>query len=978
MAIDAILVSLRSNPAPQVRLAAMNNLLRELRAAVPSAAAPASLEVIRSLRCCLTDSGKEIRANAFRILRHIVTSDGLSPVRDCMEVGIDLFIVRALTRDQRFDLEREQAIKLVRAFLDVDNALSFIDPSIVRMLVSLAENPEDKLRVVSLESICEVAILNTELLAKCGGIRVIFGALGEVFPRPGINNMIVSTVVFLLDSEATRQFLRPEVELEAIISCLTDPLAAPDRIKACTQILSLFLKSWTGIIYLSMNGKRSVRAMVDCLRLPNDVCRSSILEMIFGVLGVKIGGDQYVYNNVTVEHELPIDSDGNSLYHFQCVLLIVFMDVGLLETLSHIVQTENKEIATLATILASEIQKLSLNLPPAYATHIQSMSSLFEMASDFSNEFDRHYVKEVVGGQIDDLQFKNIVSDAEKMFIRDSSKWSWDFILEFLLVLLNNSRRADEVLKSTKVLRRLLSFFKPVGSGFRFDMNEKDIEIVKSVGCNLMRVLLSCSEGVNLLTESRFMIEISEEFNKLDPVSGPLPANALFGRQRMERNASGIYFNFLSELANTPSGQSTINRFKIYNMYFLITELPARDDLIKALVHSFDFSKDGHERVILAKLMTSSEKDARLFATEFAGKLLSTNRDEDTRVWCVQILVTQMYDQVKEIRDKAKNSLEGAAELPGVIEAILGENPAYYRDVLTNALYMRFLRLPEGFEYLRGYDYISGEMAFWIQFGIFNYVTRAELLLEETYGKPKGIGTPLQKPLKVELLEESGHFNLFLRIIRENKQDDAKNVACLKACLWSVGHIGSSMTGMQFLLDSKVLADITHLAANSKVLCLRGTCVYVLSLLGRSTAGIEALQEYGWKLLPGHKNCPIALPIDLNKLIHLDSWEYKGAFQSDKVSPFRLSGMDVIEQDILKNIGTLSNHILAKGASRNLARTRMEYPAYFSKVSLYVPVMAMVSRMHYRLTARRFIQDLFDKVSFDEEALEAALDDISS
>ncbi|KAJ3027756.1 UNVERIFIED_CONTAM: hypothetical protein HDU68_003201 [Siphonaria sp. JEL0065] len=962
--IDTLLVSLRNNPAPQVRLAAMNSLLRELRSAVPYATAPPSVTVIKSLRCCLTDPGKEIRANAFRILRHIVTSDGLSAVRGCIAVGIDVFIVRALTRDNRFDLEREQGIKLVRAFLDVDNAVSSLNTSIVRMLVALAENPDDKLRVIALESICEMAILNTELLAKCGGIRVIFGALGEVFGRPGINNVIVSTVVFLLDSESSRKFLRPEVELEAVISCLTDPLAAPDRIKICTQILSLFLKTWTGIIYLCMNGKRSVKAMVDCLRLPSDVCRSSILEMIFGVLGVKITGginsarngrDQYVYNNVTVEHELPYDSDGNTLYHYQCVLLIVFIDAGLLETLSHIVQTENKEIATLATILASEIQKLSLNLPSSYATTIQSMSSLFEMASDFSNEFDRHCataafahidsfyekvntirfadVKEVVGGQIDDIQFKNIVSDAEKMFQRDSTKWSWDFVLEFLLVLLNNSRRADEVLKNTKVLRRLLSFYKPMSSGFRMDMNEKDIEIVKTVGCNLMRVLLSCSEGVNLLTESRFMIEISEDFNKLDPVSGPLPPTALFSRQRMERNASSIYFNFLGELSNTPSGQSTLTRFRIYNMYYLITELQSRDDLIKALVYSLDFSRDGHERVILGKLMTSAEKDVRLFATEFAGKLLFSNRDEETRVWCVQVLVTQMYDQVKEVRDKAKYSLEGAAEQPGVIEAILGENPAYHRDVLTNAIYMRFLRLPEGFEYLKSYDYIQGEMNFWIQFAMFNYVTRVELLLEETYNsKPKGpSGTPMTFPIHFygelaktqqgcDLLQDSGHFNLFLRIIRENNQGDPKNVSCLKACLWAVGHIGSSGYGMSFLKESQVLKNITEIAATSRVLSLRGTCVYVLSLLGYSTAGIEALQEYGWKLLPGHKNNPIALPTDLNRLIYLDSWEYKGAFQSDKFSMSRFNGMDLIEQEIIKNIGTLSNHILAKTASKNLAR----------------------------------------------------------
>ncbi|KAI8620159.1 Rapamycin-insensitive companion of mTOR, N-term-domain-containing protein, partial [Chytriomyces sp. MP71] len=940
------------------------------------------------LRACLTDAGKEIRANAFRILRHIVGTEGLASIKTCMELGIDLFIVRALTRDNRFDLEREQAIKLVRAFLDVDGGATVLSPAVVRILVSLAENPDDKQRVVALETICEIGILNTPLLANCTGIRVLFAALSDVFTKPGVTNVIVSTLVYLLDSETTRGYLRPDVELESIISGLTDPFSPPDRIKACTQILSLFLKTWTGVIYLCMNSKRSLKAVVDCLSLPNDVCRSSVLEMLFGVLGVKVGsGISATASN----------SKGGSLVHFQSVLLVVFMEVGLLEALSNVVQTENKEIATLATILASEIQQLSKTLPAQHATRIQSMAGLFQMASDFSNEVDRHCataafahidsfyetgrsirfadVKEVVGGQIEDAQFKSIVAEAEKMFLRDSGKWGWDFIQAFLMVLLNNSRRADEVLRNTKILKRLLGFFKPIGSGFGSDMSEEDVEILRSTGCNLMRVLLSCNEGVRLLRESKFMIEIAEEFNKLDPINGPLPADALFVKSRMEHDASGIYFHFLSELGNSPSGMSILNSFKIFNMYYLITELQSREDLIKALVYSVDFTKDGHERVILSKLMTSSEKDVRLFATDFVGKLLFSNQDESTRAWCVEVLVVQMYDSAKDISEKAKLSLEAACDLPGVVEAILAQNPAYQMDSLTNPIYMRFLRTLAGFVYLDSYDYIRMEMANWIQFGIFNYVTRVELLLDEVYFKtaqnsslafPLHFYGELAKTVQgCDLLEETGHFRLFLNVILENKQDSLESVSCLKACLWAVGHIGASNHGINFLADSGVLSAVTGIASDSKVLSLRGTCVYILSLIGQSSKGVELLKELGWDVLPSPQQTPVALPVK--------PWKFQGSLVVNKSPLKSLEPLDIIEQDILKNIGMVSNHILAKAASRNLARIRYDHPSYFTKTSLYVSVMSLLSRMHYRLTGRRFIQELFDKLAFDEEVFERAL-----
>lgn len=58
-------------------------------------------------------------------------------------------------RDSQQDYEREQAIKLVRAFVDND-ALPFVPRSVVRALVAIAEQTSDKLRNICLETLAEI------------------------------------------------------------------------------------------------------------------------------------------------------------------------------------------------------------------------------------------------------------------------------------------------------------------------------------------------------------------------------------------------------------------------------------------------------------------------------------------------------------------------------------------------------------------------------------------------------------------------------------------------------------------------------------------------------------------------------------------------------------------------------------------------------------------------------------------------------
>lgn len=67
---------------------------------------------------------------------------------------------RALTRDQRYDIEREQAIRLIRSLIELPYAAEKMPHSIVRTLIAVAEQPDDKFKLICLETLCELGIID--------------------------------------------------------------------------------------------------------------------------------------------------------------------------------------------------------------------------------------------------------------------------------------------------------------------------------------------------------------------------------------------------------------------------------------------------------------------------------------------------------------------------------------------------------------------------------------------------------------------------------------------------------------------------------------------------------------------------------------------------------------------------------------------------------------------------------------------------
>src|SRR5687767_10819311 len=150
---------------------------------------------------CACSGGQEVRANPFS---------------------------RSLAKDRKADVEREQALKFVRAFLDVKDGVREISRAIVRTIAAVAEEHEERLRSICIETLAEILVRDPRLLIASGGLGPLHEALGDGSYKA--TESLTAAYLYVLDTPQRRQYLRPGYELEVLFTAFTDDLSSNERI----------------------------------------------------------------------------------------------------------------------------------------------------------------------------------------------------------------------------------------------------------------------------------------------------------------------------------------------------------------------------------------------------------------------------------------------------------------------------------------------------------------------------------------------------------------------------------------------------------------------------------------------------------------------------------------------------------------------------------------------------------------------------
>ncbi|KDQ62311.1 hypothetical protein JAAARDRAFT_30208 [Jaapia argillacea MUCL 33604] len=379
-------------------------------------------ELVQALIPALSDrSTKVCRASAYRLLRQaLVDADSVERLQ---EQSLDWCIVKSLARDNKHAIEKEQVIKLIRAIVEIGSekrdprgtgarSIPLSEP-VMRAFIAIAEQPDDPFKPICVQTLAEILLIDIGLMERTGGIRVLLHALAE--GPLDIAPILASVFLRIIDSPHTRIFLRPGTDLEIALSGVTDAYGKgsdhDERMRSCSKIIALMLRTWSGLMYFCMNDMLAIRTIIDTLRIPSLESREIILDMFFDLLNIKThewyqtfidGRRLTMYRKSRQVGELvdaapthkrtPEPETLKLTDQYIALLVLVLTRAGLLDALTSMLQesTTGSNLTRKATLLMAEtLQMANKVLPLSVAASIQSIPEVFDLASDYKQNEHR-------------------------------------------------------------------------------------------------------------------------------------------------------------------------------------------------------------------------------------------------------------------------------------------------------------------------------------------------------------------------------------------------------------------------------------------------------------------------------------------------------------------------------------------------------------------------------------------------------------
>jgi rapamycin-insensitive companion of mTOR len=495
-----------------------------------------------------------------------------------------------LIKERKADVEREQALKFVRAFLEVKDGVHEISRAVVRTITAVAEHSEDRLKTICIETLAEIMIRDPALLVASGGLRPLTDALGD--GSYDASEGLITAFLYLLDSPQRRVYLRSGYELEILFTPFTDSLYSREKIlKQNAKAIASAMKSWPGLLTLSMYNFRAIRSLLSSLMLPYPEIRETIIDLLFSLLRIKppswsssflagrrlttygrvanLKSSSAKVGNVPAADEETAEK--NLVDHYTALLLAVLIQSDMLPCLLQVTKdADTQMLKRKTTLLIGEVLKLANKLlPTSWSSDLQLLPELFAAASHFGDE-ERYTATGTVyqidsvsrtlyrsapttasalnsvatntstdslarfeeptktaGMAFDEATFRQMLLDTQVLSSTNYLKWNWDIILKIIEGPLLSGKRLDEAIKASKFIKRIVSFYRPFKYKFAEARNTRPNQKYVKVGCALFHTLLQTTEGVRYLADNKLLRQIAECLAQCDPVSQTVGYSAI-------------------------------------------------------------------------------------------------------------------------------------------------------------------------------------------------------------------------------------------------------------------------------------------------------------------------------------------------------------------------------------------------------------------------------------------------------------------
>lgn len=746
--------------------------------------------VVSRIQFMLYHHAWPLRCAAYRILRHSTADQ--ETLQYLVRLKLLIYIIVTFSTPTPL-LEKEEALKMVRHFIDIPDGANFLSIGVVKALVALVEHENEEsqeltddhhselhvpasLTRLCIETICELAAIKPDIVFHGGGLRLLIYLI--INASSDVATACTIAVLTLLDRPDARLFLRNGFDLDSLISVYSyfedsDEGKTPNTKKYYNRalkisfLLSLFLKTWTGIICFSHNKFNALKVLLSNLKKKNNKLRSMILDLLLDVLRIKslpwlenssVGEamgkvlrqitnsttHQMHYNYSAID---PQSFEFSILSHYQGLISKVLLNCELMPLLFDVINENRDEDTTMkATFFLTNIINLSVNLLPRdfYITHIDqafvrpltlNSISKIEVATRLQENkgtrAKKREIKELVSDitiesrrYVDDAVFKTMIANSKILAVKEFDEWNWNVISQLFQGPLRNPKRFLEVQeKYPKFLKTILSFYRPfkyrfsnlplhASSKFPKIKNSKKIIII---GCQIFQALLSFDEGTRFLAGNKIMPQIAESFAQVDPYSGIQSQDPILSRRRLENTLSIGYVKFVGVFSSSRNGIKILEQWQLIQITSDIIEGSAwseeNNHLIFNLFNNLDFTLNNPFNNLLAKALSLSNWKVKVFVLE--NCLSSLLNNEGNESFCIKNLVSRLYDETDAVAQMSVDMLYDYYIVNNKIDKIdllISFKPSIQilsRWASGRELLLNFCRTSEGFRFLHKNGFIE-------------------------------------------------------------------------------------------------------------------------------------------------------------------------------------------------------------------------------------------------------------------------------
>ncbi|PIK59609.1 putative rapamycin-insensitive companion of mTOR [Apostichopus japonicus] len=516
------------------------------------------------LRLSLTHSTKEVRGAGLRAIRYFIQDE--TSCQALLGLHLDLLVMHSLDLCENNDIERIQAVRLIRRIITVCPALCPL--SLIHSLTAIGNNGDsqrDSLKRACVATLCEL------------GRRPIHADKEHTrYTLLRINESVTLTVLHLLNHPSTRRFIRFKADIEQVIAPYTDihyrhsgeadqqtastllpPLVffhsgTEDReswYRASRIAVVTLLRSWPGMIRLCSAESSGLQSLMQILCVPQEENRRYLLEVLYEAFYLTIPkwtddfdiaiesidthdsqlctlGEGFVVEEaLTVLPHRAITRTNLKENHL-ALLLLAFINAGLLESLVEVITSGTEHLSIMGTVFLGELLHMTshtsgdepLSFPRAQERGPIPCSLFLDQILCNSPGYMGQRNEKINSNKpmpLTDMDESNVQAALKDTLVlsgKEFKEWKWDLIGSLIKRGGPSLHKFDDA-NINRFFRKLMDFYKPMSRGFssvdigKDGSRSPEAENYTLIGRQLIDYLLKSTDA----EAERLLCELSED-----------------------------------------------------------------------------------------------------------------------------------------------------------------------------------------------------------------------------------------------------------------------------------------------------------------------------------------------------------------------------------------------------------------------------------------------------------------------------------